>query len=360
MEDTLLYRYIRQEPGLFRTWLDERNALTSAFAKQYRNMRPERVVVIGSGSSHHAALMARQVMERAFNAEVTCVASYETEGMRWFSAEKTLYFAVSQSGRSTDTYEAVSELQQRGIFVTAITEDAETPIAKAAGLNVLLSIGEERVGAKTKGVVATVVTLVLLALSVCADAAFRGAVLAALERIANHMEENLECASAWADERIPGLLDCRNFTVLGDGADAAAAREGALKLLETGYRPVCWYPLGEYLHGVQNALDAKTCLVCLLPENAARREQMLRLASFARSVGARCEVIAADGASDGALGLRGAAFEPLSALEYLPALQVLAAGLSAACRIDASARRYPAFYSAMGSKMDAVACRNDR
>ena len=151
---TLLQEYIVQQPALWRALLDSREEITGAFARRFGDLRPDRVVLIGSGSSHYAALMARPVLERAWGAEVTCLVPSEAAGAR-LTGERPLYLAISQSGVSTNTYELVTALTGAGHPVAAVTERADSPVGSAATLAVTLRIGEERIGAKTKGVTAT-------------------------------------------------------------------------------------------------------------------------------------------------------------------------------------------------------------
>lgn len=147
---TLLQEYIVQQPALWRALLDSREEITGAFARRFGDLRPDRVVLIGSGSSHYAALMARPVLERAWGAEVTCLVPSEAAGTR-LTGERPLYLAISQSGVSTNTYELVTALTGAGHPVAAVTERADSPVGSAATLAVTLRIGEERIGAKTKG-----------------------------------------------------------------------------------------------------------------------------------------------------------------------------------------------------------------
>ena len=82
---------------------------------------------------------------------------------------------------------------------------------------------------------------------------------------------------------------------------------------------------------------------------------MLRLIAFARRTGAVClEIDHAAAAERGALHLRGVSEDTLRSLHSLMAMQVLAAELSATRGIDTSRRRYPDFFSLMGSKMEEV------
>lgn len=356
MENTLLQEYIAQQPALWRALLDSREEITAGFSKRFWAFQPDRVILIGSGSSHYASLMARPVLERVWGVEVTCLVPSEAKDPH-LAAMRPLYFAISQSGVSTNTYELVRQLTDAGRPVIAVTEQADSPVGRAASLTVPLRIGTEQIGAKTKGVTATVLTLMLLALSVCQDDTYRRELSQALDQLCQHAQENLSRSSAWSRAHRDVFLPFRHLYVLGCGSGLGAAREGALKLLETNYLPVSCYPLDEYLHGIQNALDHDTCLLCLLPPQGADRERMLRLADFSKSVGACCGLISPDGAGDpDTLHLLDAGEAALHSLEFLLSLQVLAAELSAARGIDTSRRRYPDFFSIMGSKMEGNVC----
>ena len=337
MKSTLLQEYIAQQPALWRALLDSREEITAEFSRRFGGFQPDRVILVGSGSSHYAALMARPVLEHAWGTEVTCLVPSEAADAR-LTAAHPLYFAISQSGVSTNTYDLVCQLTNAGRAVIAVTEQANSPVGLAASLSVPLRIGTERIGAKTKGVTATVLTLMLLALSVCQDTSYGQRMLQALDRLCRNAPENLSRSRAWSHAHRNVFLPFRHLYVLGCGNSLGAAQEGALKLLETNYLPVSCYPLDEYIHGIQNALDGDACLLCLLPSQGPDRDRMLRLVNFSKSVGACCGLIS------------------LQSLEFLLALQTLAAELSAARGIDSSHRRYSDFFSIMGSKMEGDIC----
>ena len=162
MDESLLQRYISQQSAVWKALLDKRESLTAPFA--VLEPKPDRVILIGSGSSHYAALMARPVLEQAFGVEVSCFVPSQEEQLIRRRAAHPLYIAVSQSGISTNTYTLIRSLRAQGYPVVALTEHLDSPVGKAASLAIPLLIGEERIGAKTKGVTATVLTLMLLGL----------------------------------------------------------------------------------------------------------------------------------------------------------------------------------------------------
>lgn len=195
----------------------------------------------------------------------------------------------------------------------------------------------------------------LLGLSVCRDESYRTRLLAALDALITQSAENLRRAQIWSHAHLEEVIPFRHLYVIAGNDGLGAAQEAALKLLETNYLPVSCYPLDEYIHGVQNALDGDACLICLLPpETHTERARMLTLTTFARSVGAQCLLIAPGGVENDltALNLLDTECRELRCLTYLPAVQTLAAVLSAARGIDTSRRRYPDFFARMGSKME--------
>lgn len=352
--------YIDEQPAVLRAMLDGREALAAPFVARFGGQTPDRVVLVGSGSSYHAALMAKPVIERALGCEATAVVPTRFEDeLGALHAQRPLYLLSSQGGHSTNTYARLQALRAGGAAVCAVTADAASPIGREADLCVALPIGEERIGAKTKGMSATALTLCLLALELgrargTVPAGFYEDCIRDFYGIVDAMPDNLKRSMAWCGETLPALAPSPYLDVVAEGAVAGAAMEGRLKLLETIYRPVIYYEFEEYLHGVQNALSDRTHLLCLLPDAPAERARMRRLAEFARSQGAHCYLVARgeDGAGlPGELTLAASCGPLLAGFELLPAMQTLSAQLSAFCGIDITKPKFAGFAARFESKL---------
>lgn len=354
----VMQAYIEEQPAvlsrLLADWPAQAGRLTAGLAE-----RPvRRVILFGSGSSYHAAVLAAPFWARALGAEATPVVPTRMDALEGLAPEGLLCLAVSQGGRSTSTYHEIRALQARGIPVIAVTESPDTPAGRQADLAFGLPIGEEAIGAKTKGVTATAATLILLALTLgaqrgTADPVWADGVRRDLHALAAQMPADIARAKQWAQAVCPVLAPAAHLYVLGAGAAYGGALEGALKLLETTYRPVTCCEFEEYLHGVQNALDARTHLLCLMPRGADQA-RMRRLTDFADGLGAHTFRISFDPADSRGvrdLVLAGGASPALDGLSCLPALQTLSAQLSAYCGIDVTVPRYPDFFSQMASKL---------
>jgi fructoselysine-6-P-deglycase FrlB-like protein len=116
--------------------------------------------------------MARPLLEQVLGVEVTCLVPSEAGAfLRWAGGRAPLFVLISQSGISTNTYELAGELRRSGRPVLALTEGDDTPVAQAAGLSAALPVSDEHIGAKTKGVTATALALMLMGLAVRPDSA---------------------------------------------------------------------------------------------------------------------------------------------------------------------------------------------
>ena len=351
--------YIEEQPALVRRMVAGRAAFAAGFLDRFGDAPVRRIILFGSGSSNHAAQMAKPILERALGVEVTPVVPTRIAELDRVDPDGLFWFAISQSGISTNTYHLIGRLRARGTPVTAVTGGHDTPIAQRADFSVELPCGEEDIGAKTKGQVASALALILLGLEwgrrrgTCPEGFYREMV-DALTALGAQMDENLRRADAWCAAVVPELAAAPHLYVLAKGSAQGGAREGALKLLETTYRPVSYYEFEEYLHGIQNALDEKSWLLVLMPDaDDPDFDRARRLMDFARSVGAHCYPVSR-GRETGlpaSLTLQTAGCELLSSFEYVLPLQLLSAALSAHCGIDTAKRRYPDFYTMMESKL---------
>ncbi|MBQ8144070.1 MAG: SIS domain-containing protein [Butyricicoccus sp.] len=355
----LMRSYIEEQPALARRMVDERSTLCAEFTERFKDTPVRRIILFGSGSSNHAARMAKPILERALGVEVTPIVPTRISELDHVPEDGLFWFAISQSGISTNTYHLIRNLQAKGIPVTAITGGHDTPIAQCADCSVELPCGEENIGAKTKGQVASALALILLGLEwgrvrgTC-DPAFYSEMIDALSMLSDQMSENLRRSSAWCDTVLPSLAHAPHLYVLSKGNAQGGAMEGTLKLLETIYRPISYYEFEEFLHGIQNALDETSHLILLMPDaEDSDFDRALRLLDFAHSVGAHCLAISRGRAAclPDSLVLETAGCELLASLEYVLPLQLLSAELSAYCGIDTSKRRYPDFYTLMESKL---------
>jgi glucoselysine-6-phosphate deglycase len=356
-QNNFMQQYINEQPKILRKILEDREEIVSPFVQKMRNIDFDRIVLVGSGSSFNAGLMAKPLIEKIFKIEVNATIPTRIADLVNISAKNVLYFALSQGGRSTNTNEVIQNIHQTGKTIIAITEFPDSPITKQVDLSILLPIGEETIGAKTKGVTATTLILMLS----CLELGYAQGHVSKIQydklvedmyHVLEYMEENIRRSLIWTQSITPMMNSMNSFILIAKGNELGTAKEGSLKLLETIWKPVTSYEFEEYLHGPENAFDNKTSAIILISDDQDR-ERMHLLSNFANSCGSHFFIIDRIGAQTESeqLNLLTTENEYLTCFAYLPALQSLCAQLSADYGIDLKQSKYPDFQNLMATKL---------
>ena len=233
-----------------------RNALASA----------DKIIITGCGTAYNAGLAAKRYFEKYGG---FCSVEIASE-LRYFPpcvTKKTVVIAVSQSGETADTVEAVSLLKSRGAFVVAITNCGYSAITRVAHAVVPVCAHSEICVAATKSYIGQIAALYLLS-SVCGDSQTAGQ---ELEDVAALIPEILKEKDR-AEDIAKICADSRAVFFLGRGSDYAAAVEASLKLKEVSYVFSDAYPAGELKHGTLALIDESTLSVLIICEQAVEEK----------------------------------------------------------------------------------------
>lgn len=218
-----------------------------------------RVVLLGMGTSLHAAMIGRQYIERF--AGVAAEADNASE-FRYRSPvldEHTLVVSISQSGETVDVLEAMAIAKEAGCLLVTVcnTEGAQT--TRVADGTVYTRAGLERGVASTKCFTAAVVALYCLALRLgqargVLDNAELRARIAALVSVPEQAAGLLKSERAY-NAAARELATAQHVLFLGRGLAFPVAMEGALKLKEVSYIHAEGYAAGEMKHGPIALID---------------------------------------------------------------------------------------------------------
>jgi glucosamine--fructose-6-phosphate aminotransferase (isomerizing) len=322
LEQPEVYRRVAATVGGFLTQKRLRGPLSASFLN-----RVSRAVVFGSGSSFHAALLARDYLEVLGG--IPSRAAHASEVFRWMEPKPNgvLALAMSHSGGSTDVRAAVRRARRQGIATAAVTNIDDSPLAREADAVLVTGAGAERAIPSTKGFTAAIAASYLLASHARAARGGRTWSPKSLLRLASRVETWLENEeSARAVEGLASVLArARVLAFLGRGLLYPVACDAALKFLEVTYSPALAFPPDEFRHGPAAVVQEGFALVVLAP---ARSDTLI---SETRSRGA--EVVVVGSSTPGAPSLPLPRGGPLLApLVYAPALQLLAHAVGA--RLD--------------------------
>lgn len=249
-----------------------------------------RIQVIACGTSLHAAMVGKYLIEEFCNIPVDVEASSEYIYRKTVTDKNTLVIGVSQSGETADTLTAIKQSKEKGSHVLIITNRPDSAMAREADSLIPVSAGIEVSVAATKSYIAQVVSFYLLAIYM---AEVKGSVepefLTELKRemvvlpqkietILAHKEDIQKCAKAYSGHK--------DFIFIARGINFPTALEGALKLKEISYINATGYPAGELKHGPIAMLDETMPVLSILMHGKVY-EKILSNAEEAKARNAR-------------------------------------------------------------------------
>ncbi len=235
-------------------------------------LRARRIVIVSCGTSWHAGLIGKQLIEHFCRIPVEVAYASEFRYSDPVVDKDDVVIAISQSGETADTLAAIQLAREKGAFVYGIVNAVGSSIARNTDTGTYIHVGPEIGVASTKAFTGqvTVLTLFSLALGMMkgtVDQQEYQAVLAELVRIPEKIEKVLKQNNK-IKEIAQQYTDCRNFLYLGRGYNYPVALEGALKLKEISYIHAEGYPAAEMKHGPIALIDENMPVVFLTNHHA--------------------------------------------------------------------------------------------
>jgi glutamine---fructose-6-phosphate transaminase (isomerizing) len=269
---------IAETGAVVRRQLIANAAPTAELAAVLRARKPAFAVTIARGSSDHAALYFKHVVE--MKAGLACaslgpsLASLYQAPLRLSGA---VAVAISQSGRSPDIVAMQRAARDQGAVTIALVNDEDSPLAHDADALLPLHAGAERSVAATKSMIASLVAGAFLVAHWNQDSEL----LAALAGLPSILD--LSSAAPPSAAAAETLAEAGSLFVVGRGATHAVAAEAALKLKETSAIHAEAFSSAEVLHGPAGIIGPGFPVLAFAPADAARDgffAALDRLASF--------------------------------------------------------------------------------
>jgi glucosamine--fructose-6-phosphate aminotransferase (isomerizing) len=262
IEDTLRGRVDLQHGDVF----DAELGIDAETAKRIR-----RVYFIACGTSHHATLFGRFLMESVARIPATTELASEFIGRDPVVGPDDLVIAVSQSGETLDTLTALKVAREHGARVLAIANVIDSAIPRASHGAFYTHAGPEIGVASTKCFTTQLAAMVLLSVylgrrrdSLTQDRASE--ILQGLVEIPHQMRGVLALDDSIRD-LARGLATAKSALFLGRGPSYPVALEGALKLKEISYIHAEGYAAGEMKHGPIALIDADMPVIAVAPDD---------------------------------------------------------------------------------------------
>jgi glucosamine--fructose-6-phosphate aminotransferase (isomerizing) len=231
----------------------------------------DRLQIIACGTSYYASLLGKYFIEKYARMPVEVELASEYRYRVCTANKNTLAVAVSQSGETADTLQAMKYVREHGAQTLAIVNVPGSTIAFSCHAESLTHAGPEVGVASTKAFTAQVTALILLGLALAQE---RGTLTHAelaevseeLVKVASFMERALELAPV-IEKLANKYHDAQSVLFIGRGPQWAVAMEGALKLKEISYIHAEGYAGGELKHGPIALIDENMVVVCIAPQD---------------------------------------------------------------------------------------------
>ena len=237
-----------------------------------RLLNARRFIIVACGTSWHAGLIGKQLIETFCRIPVEVEYASEFRYRNPVIGEEDVVIAISQSGETADTLAAIELAQAKGAFVYGICNAVGSSIPRHTDSGSYIHVGPEIGVASTKAFTGQVTVLTMLALTLgreknLIDDNTYTHIIDELIRIPDKMKEILKQNESIA--RLARVFTyAHNFLYLGRGYSYPVALEGALKLKEISYIHAEGYPAAEMKHGPIALVDTEMPVVVIATQNA--------------------------------------------------------------------------------------------
>ena len=237
-----------------------------AVAEKLRSMR--RIIIVGCGTAYYAGLVAEYLLEEYAGIPVEVEVGSEFRYRKPIIDEHTILLAISQSGETADTLEAIREANRKGALTLGIVNTVGSTIARETDAGIYNHAGPEMGVASTKAFVSQLTAVALLTLFLGRQ---RGMSLTMGKRIATEIKNLPEKVKniLKQKEHIKTVAEkyaaARDFLYIGRKYNYSIAFEGALKLKEVSYIHAEGYGAGEMKHGPLAMIDADFPTLAIAP-----------------------------------------------------------------------------------------------
>jgi glutamine---fructose-6-phosphate transaminase (isomerizing) len=252
----LMAAEIAEQPAILARLLSEASGEIAAVRARIEAFAPRFVVLAARGTSDHAALYAKYLVEvgRQLPAGLASPSTLTLYGARP-DLRQVLFVGISQSGSSPDLVGSLQAARDCGALTIAVTNNSASVLARAAEHHVDILAGPERAVAATKSYTAQLLALYLLLIGGDASTVPD----AAAETLALQSHPLAAAGRYRYAERL--ITTARGFSY-------ATAREGALKVMETSYLPAQAFSGADLLHGPLAMVDPGTPVIAITSPGA--------------------------------------------------------------------------------------------
>lgn len=280
MTSTIMAQEAAEAPSRIREQLAANASRIADIVQLIKQKQPRYVYMVGRGSSDHAGVFAKYLIEIEIGLPVAAAApSIASVYNKQLDLTGALVLVISQSGRSPDILAQVAMAKAAGALVIALVNDESSPLAEQADQVIPLNVGVEKAVAATKSYLATLSALLQLVGVWSGNSELQQAVMSLPELLERAIELPSQLSAL-------SLNKVEHLVVLGRGPGYAISREIALKLKEVCGIHAEAFSSAEFLHGPVTLVKDQFAIVDVSIADEANAAHQAQIAEV-RSRGAR-------------------------------------------------------------------------
>lgn len=266
--ETIMEKEAKQSPTIIANQLKSNKGLVESIGKKLRQFDPKMVMIIGRGSSDHAGVFGKYLIEiesgvPTFAAAPSVASVYGKE----LKLTQALVIVISQSGRSPDIIAQAQMAKKAGAYCIALVNDETSPLKDIVDDLLPLKAGEEVSVAATKSYLSTLSAL----LQLTAYWTENNELIDALETLPSALANIIDCEPQLTSQSISGV---KNMVILGRGLGYAITKEMALKLKEVSSIHAEAFSSAEFLHGPVTLVEQGLAILnCAVNDESAQSHQ---------------------------------------------------------------------------------------
>lgn len=288
MQDSILKKEISEQDEVLRRLLANEWENIQQIAAAIHEYNPRYILIAARGTSDNAARYGQYLFGARNGLQIALATpSLFTQYKQTPRLDGALVIGISQSGQSPDIVSVITEGQRQGVMTLAITNDSNSPLAKAAAYNIHLHAGEEKAVAATKTYTASLMALAMLSTALAGDEERYQALQAVpgyVTSVLNAAQETIQKA-----ERYRYMDEC---VVNSRGYNYATAFEFAIKMKELTYVLAEPYSTADFQHGPVALVEQGFPVMAIVPEGILANE-LIDLLKEVKERGAELIVISA-------------------------------------------------------------------
>ena len=263
---TKMEQEILEQPKALRAALEYNRDTVREIVKEAEERSLTNAYFSARGTSDHASIYGQYLLGvyKGITTGSALPSAFTLYGSQ-IDLLNSMVLGVSQSGQAADALAVLQNAREQGALSVAVTNDEQSPMAKAADYHLYCAAGVEESVAATKSFTTEMAIMAMLA----GEWSGNSQLLEGLKRVPDAVEEFLQTLPAQLDKLVPRYRYMTEGFTLARGMSYPVALEAALKIQETNYIKMKGYATSDFYHGPLAQIDKDTPVILFAAQGPA-------------------------------------------------------------------------------------------